>query len=219
MPGNEHKRSDQAVPTTRENSARPARRDAFSPRPILIAICILFLARVVPELLVQWYNSDGKFILDTDVYDILTQVLLEWVLYIAIGLVLLYLIILKWRKGLSHSAAVILLGAAFLYPKPILLAMQHAKLFLVPTVYESCARTSRQYAETARFKVCNIREDGPAFSMIIYDSGGQINLDSEHQSEDFKKFLTLNENSELFRGCNVFSTRLRGDFYYVQPVC
>jgi hypothetical protein len=202
-----------------QESARPRRGDRFSPRPILIAITILFLAKVVPELLAQWYNSDGTPNLDTGWFEfdlVLVQLL---VLGVEAALLLFYLAVLRWRKVLSHASGATLLLASLVYAAPIFEAMEHAKFVVFRTEYDSCARRAVQYAENARFRVCNVREAWGSYAMIIYDSGGQIILDWGHQSEAFKNFLILRQ-SPVVVSCRVmWIVDLGENFYRMEFAC
>jgi hypothetical protein len=199
-------------------SASLKRRDRFSPIPLLIAITILFLAKVVPEFLAQWYNSDDTPNLDTGSFEfdlVLVQLL---VLGVEAGLLLFYLAVLRWRKVLSHASGATLLLASLVYAGPIFDAMEHAKFVAFRTEYDACARRAIQYAENARFRVCNVKAAWDSYAMIIYDSAGQIMLDDDHQSADFKNFVIYNR-SPILR-CNIGrKAKLDQDFYYVHFAC
>jgi len=183
-------------------------RNTFPIRHPLLALLVVFFSYGLPEALSQWEAADVLVI------GILCFLVAAVVLIIEGIFLIIAISNLQIRKSFSHLTAIFLLVASVLFANRILFFMKYAQLYAFAGEYESCITSAVEYANEGRFKVCTFRSDGNSFTMVVYDSGGQMDIPQEQQSPEFRSLM-----GPIMRQCNTGAELMMDHFYFVQSAC
>ena len=192
--------------------------DAFSLWPAGSALLFLTLAFGGSEAISQWNNIDGKEHFNSAALDIVLIILAIVFLVVELAIVAVLMVKRRWTRTVAHLAAIFLIVGAFAAGQTVFLLMQRVKLLVLSPMYDSCASRAVPYDPDHKFRVCSIRSDGNNHTMIIFDSGGQIDRDEENQDKLFKEMI-VNSQSYIINDCRLYVRHMSGYFYFVQAIC
>jgi hypothetical protein len=199
-------------------SDRQTKKDRLLISPALFVMCFVALGILLPELISEGYRLSAG----------VTLGLLSWhILFLAVAvLAFLYTLAMmvyhgarsSFKRAFSYALAGVFVVLAVFFVKDLVWASQYAKIAIFRSTYTSCAKSAVQYADSRSFKVCSIRDDGNVYAIIVYDSGGEVELTKERQSEPFRRFISLHE-SPVLSECSSRTRNLVDHFYFVQSAC
>jgi hypothetical protein len=182
----------------------------------VVAVVFVLLAYFFPDLLSQFENSDGKVHFDVGTIDLL---IFFAGLLIFVGEVIGIIISttrLDVGRSIAHLIALLVLSSTLILGKDERYLVQLVNVYAFAGRYETCAQSATPYDGSGRFKLCSILADDNAYTMVIYDSGGQI---VGPRSQSFRDFLSATQ-SQALSGCRIAPVKtLRDHFYFVQSDC
>ena len=201
---------------TDQKSDHFSQADAFRIWPLVVALALVYSMFWLPELIAHLRADDN-----------LPQIQVSFLsLYALAAVMILFgtvaavvsLIRLRLKSAAAHASAAVLIIAAFFYFGQQLMVMaQLTNLYLFPGTYANCATRATRYGEHSAFNVCNRREDGDSFTMIVYDSGGEIELPVDQRSNEFRNMLTT--KASFLSTCRTGAQKLKDNFFFVQAGC
>ncbi len=207
-----------AEPTTETCPSGRRRWASLSSHPLLALVLVLCLF-LVPDLLSLWRNGDGMVNFDAIHISLLLLMSGAGLLVFEIACLLIRVVHGEPVKAAAHLIAILLLSATVVVGRPAHILVQYFNIYAFPGRYASCAREAAPYEAQARFRICSIVADGNSYTMIAYDSGGQIALPAGQQSTSFKNFLVVRQSPVLSQ-CRVAPAEaLSGRFYLAEADC
>jgi hypothetical protein len=185
--------------------------------PFILVTIPLAMMFIVPEviLLSRMENPIPKIQMTSAD----TQLMLVSILILAADLIVVLVLLIRLRinRAILHVAALSLLVLAFLHGFKVQAAVKYASLYLVPKLSKHCSSTAKRYGENSSFKICNARDDGSSYAMLIYDSGEEVALPADRRSKQFES--ALNYTAETFLACPIDLQPLTKSFYFVRATC
>jgi hypothetical protein len=185
----------------------------------IVALALVLSVYVVPDVLSQWKNSDGD--VHCDVTVILLAIFVVGVMMVFIELVGLVVCVVSGVRvyivqSISHLTALLILGSPILFGRDAQYLVQLVNVYAFQGRYQSCAQSAAEYDRQERFRVCSILGRGNAYTMVVYDSGGQI---IGPRSQSFKDFVGLTQ-TQLLTNCPIAPVNtLRAHFYFTATAC
>lgn len=124
----------------------------------------------------------------------------------------------RFKRAISHffASAALLFSFMFL-PYSTISWIPRMKLYVFNQQYLHCEQFAIPYSARGAFKMCSARVSGPSFTVIVFDSAGEINLPAPQQSDAFKTFM--NDQSPLFTECDHDVRLIKSHFYLVRAIC
>jgi hypothetical protein len=186
--------------------------------PVVVFACVV-AAYLAVDVIAQQRNVVGE------IHGDLTAVNMA-VLFFALAIsvfelanVVVSLFRLNAVRFLFHLLALALLIGAAAFGRQIAVAAQYANLYLFPQIYADCQQSAAAYGDQVRFRLCSARSDGGAYTLVVYDSGGEIGLAPRQRSAAFNDFLKVKATPVLSQCRLAPATRLSDHFYFVQSDC
>ncbi len=189
--------------------------DAFRVWPLALAGAIIFSMFGLPEL-ISHLRAGTEPHIGVPLLSLYALAALA-ILFNSIAAAI-FLLRLRLKKTVSHAVAAVLIFVAFFpFAHQLAITTQRVILYSFPKTYAACASKALVYREQAALKICSTTEVGNSFDMIVYDSGGELALDANQQSSEFKSIPSRGW-SVLFT-CSSSVIKLKENFYFVQAGC
>jgi hypothetical protein len=120
----------------------------------------------------------------------------------------------KRSRALSYAVSVALLGILYMSREQLLRLTDMARVYVFHSYYAQCAASASSYG-TGVLAVCDRYDTDWRVEAIIYDSGDEIALPSDHRSAEWKRTAMALERAAPF-GIEGFRTaKIKGHFYRV----
>jgi hypothetical protein len=122
-------------------------------------------------------------------------------------------------RAIWQALAIVVLASSIAFDQSVALAVQYVDLLVFPGVFETCMQQAKPYRVAGSFNICSAQSFGSSFSIIVYDTGGEISLPAAQRSSVFKGLLSA-QKSPLPSQCKAVQGRhLHDAFYLVDAGC
>jgi hypothetical protein len=180
-----------------------SRADSFSFRPVLW-VAALGLAFIIMFCV----HEDGKLIT-------IGFFVLAFIITILFAFLSIYFTVQKKRsRALSYAVAIALLGVLYMSRERLLWLTDIARIYVFQSYYAQCAASASNYG-TGALAVCDRYDTDWLVEAIIYDSGDEIALPSDHRSAEWKRTAIALERAAPFGIEGFRTTKIKGHFYRV----
>lgn len=190
---------------------------------IIVVSCIIVLLWLYPEIDYEVHRTQVDLPIDE-----------YWVYFWSrnalLGLLIYEVISFLWRgfsflwRGSSHRIVMAaahlfcagLIVLVFHFVIPLHTGLQFVRAALFSDRYRACAEQAPEYAPGKKFAICDNRNRGELFEVIVFDSEGEV---AKHQSQRTTEFRNYPRQPYVVAYCNLGVTELRAHLYLAASSC